>query len=80
MDMDGGGGGGEGGSEDKRMLRLELAAWRSTVRFMDAVELVGVSGEGAEDRVRWKHLIGHGHLLWEQPREGDSSADLLLHF
>lgn len=32
-----------GCSEDKRMLRLELAAWRSTVRFMDAVELVGVS-------------------------------------
>lgn len=64
----------------KRMLRLELAAWRSTVRFTDAVELVGVSEEGAEDRVRWKHLIGHGHLLWEQPREGDSSADLLLYF
>ena len=54
-----------GGIVNIRMRRLELPGRRSRGRpkrrFMDAVKedmkIVGVRGEDAEDRVRWRRMI-----------------------
>lgn len=78
MDTDGGGGGGQ--LKIKKDAEVGTGSVEVHSEIYGCSGVIGVSEEGAEDGVRWKHLIGHGHLLWEQPREGDSSADLLLHF